>query len=313
MTEAAVDRRGDLSSPLSGSPTRRRKEGVIRTVLTAAAMTSVLISAFIVLTVAGQAIAFLGQIELPQLQAVGWFPRRHLFDIATLVVGSLVVTLVAMAIATPIGLASGIYLSEYAKPRVRQVVKPVLEILAGIPSVVLGFFALTVINPEFVHRVFVGAEAYNLMAAGIAVGILIIPLVASISEDAMRAVPQNLREAAYGLGARRVATSLRVVLPAAVSGIVAALIVGISRAIGETMIVAIAAGGSGGALFTVDPRDQGQTITAAMAALATGSDQVKGGSAAFLSLYFLGLVLFLITFLLNLVADAFVRRTRQRY
>ena len=169
------------------------------------------------------------------------------------------------------------------------------------------------INPGFVHRVFADSKAYNLMAAGIAVGVLIIPLVASVSEDAMRSVPRNLREAAYGLVARRMTTSLRVVVPAAVSGIVAALIIGVSRAIGETMIVAIAAGGSGGALFTVDPRDQGQTITAAMAALASGSDQVKGGSQAFLSLYFLGLLLFLITLLLNLVADVFVRRTRQRY
>jgi phosphate transport system permease protein len=190
-------------------------------------------------------------------------------------------------------------------------VKPILEILAGVPSVVLGFFALTFISPAIVQRIFPGADRFNLMAAGIAVGILIVPLIASIAEDAMRAVPRSLREASYGLGARRVTTSLRVVFPAAISGIVAALIIGISRAIGETMIVAIAAGGSG--VFTASPLDPGQTITAAIASLATGTDQVRGASAAFPSLYFLGLLLFLVTLLLNLVGDAFVRRTRQQY
>ena len=144
-------------------------------------------------------------------------------------------------------------------------------------------------------------------------GILIIPLIASISEDALRAVPRSLREASYGLGARKVTTSLRVVAPAAVSGIVAALIIGISRAIGETMVVAIAAGGTGGSLRTFNPLGPGQTITAAIASLATGSDQVQGGQAAYLSLFFLGLLLFVITLGLNVVGDVFVRRTRQRY
>ena len=195
----------------------------------------------------------------------------------------------------------------------RTVVKPILEILAGIPSVVLGFFALTWISPHVVQAIFSDAGSATMLSAGLGVGILTIPLVASISEDAMRAVPMSLREASYGLGARRITTALRVVLPAAISGIVAALILATSRAIGETMVVALAAGASAGSLFTVDPVGPGQTLTGAMASLAAGSDQVAGATAAFQSLFFLGLLLFLLTLGLNVIGDAFVRRTRQSY
>lgn len=285
----------------------------MRAVFFACASLTVLISAAIILSLVFEAGSFLSQIELGQLFEIGWFPRRGFFDIATLIVGSLIVTAIAMALAAPVGLACAIYLSEYASVRSRRVIKPVLEVLAGIPSIVLGYFALTVINPSVVTVIFRGADHFNLLAAGLAVGILTIPLVASIAEDAMRAVPRSLREASYGLGARRITTSMRVVFPAAVSGIVAALIIAVSRAIGETMVVAIAAGGTGGSLFTLDPLGPGQTVTAAMASLATGSDQVRGVGAAFPSLFFLGLVLFLVTLLLNLVGDVFVRRTRQRY
>jgi phosphate transport system permease protein len=193
------------------------------------------------------------------------------------------------------------------------VLKPVIEILAAIPSVVLGFFALAFISPNIVQALFPGTPLFNMLAAGIAVGILITPLVASIAEDAMHAVPAYLREAAYGLGARQRTVSVRVVVPAAVSGIVAALILGISRAIGETMIVAMVAGATGGSLFNLNPLDQGQTMTAAMTALAIGSDQVRGAALTFESLYFVGMLLFLFTFALNLISDAFVRRVRRRY
>jgi len=298
---------------LVGTAARRRNERVVRVVLTLAAALSIAISAGIVLSLVFEALSFLGQVDLGQLFTDGWFPRRGMFDVRTLLVGTLIVTVVAMTLAAPIGLASAIYLSEYAKPKTRATVKPILEILAGIPSVVLGFFALTWISPNVVRTVFDGASAYSLLAAGIGVGILTIPLVASVSEDAMRAVPGALREASYGLGARKVTTSLRVVVPAAISGIVAALILATSRAIGETMVVAIAAGASGGSLFTLNPIGPGQTLTAAMASLATGSDNVTGNSAAFQSLFFLGFVLFLVTLLLNVIGDVFVRRTRQRY
>ena len=300
-------------SALIGSRARRAREAWIGRLFLAAALVSVLITAFIVFTVFEQAVEFLLKIDLSQLVAPGWFPRRGLFDVATIFVGTLLVTGIAMLIAGPIGILSAIYLSEYASPRTRGTVKPILEILAGIPSVVLGFFALTFINPTIVQTLVPSAKGFNLAAAAVAVGILTIPLVATISEDSMKAVPQSLREASYGLGARRVTTATRVVLPAAVSGIVAALILGISRAVGETMVVAIAAGASGGSLFSVNPFEPGQTMTAAMAALATGSDQVAGDNAAFQSLFFVGLLLFVITLVLNVVGDTFVRRVRQTY
>ncbi len=300
-------------SLLGGDPARRRKERLVSRILVAAAMVSIIISLFIVLALLFEAIEFLRQIDLSDLFGMGWFPRRGQFDILTLFIGSVIITVIAMLVAGPIGLLSAIYLSEYASPRTRSVIKPILEILASIPSVVLGFFALTFINPQIVQRLFSGATVFNMLAAGLGVGVLIIPLIASISEDALRAVPRSLREASYGLGARKVTTTLKVVVPAAVSGIVAAFIIGISRGIGETMVVAIAAGGTGGSLRTFNPLGPGQTFTGAIASLATGSDQVQGGQAAYLSLFFLGLLLFILTLALNVIGDVFVRRTRQRY
>ncbi len=296
---------------LSGSAARRRRETVVRTVFMGAALTTVVISAFIVWTVAEQAIEFLTQVDLAQLVGIGWFPRRGIFDLATIIIGTVIVTAIAMLIAAPVGLAAAIYLSEYAGPAVRRVVKPVLEVLAGIPSVVLGFFALTVITPNLIKPLFADANVFNLAAAGIGVGILSVPLVTSVAEDAMRSVPRSLREASYGLGARKITTSLQVVFPAAISGIVAAMILATSRAIGETMVVAVAAGAP--QARSLNPLDPGGTMTSAMVQLATGSDQVTGNSAAFQSLFFVGLALFVVTLVLNVAGDAFVRRSRQRY
>ena len=302
-----------LAAALRGPKSRHRRETAIRYVLLGAALLSVLISGLIILSLIGGAIDFITHVDLRALGDDGWYPRRAEFGLLTLVAGSLVVSGIALLFAVPIGLLAAIYLAEYANPRARRFIKPVLEVLAGIPSVVLGFFALTWISPTIVQRLNPGATDFNLFAAGLGVGILTIPLVASISEDSMRAVPGSLREAAFGLGARRMTTSIRIVVPAAMSGIVAGVILGISRAIGETMVVAVAAGGSGGSQFTVNPFDAGQTITAAMAALATGTDQVAGSTNAFQSLFFLGLVLFVVTFALNQFGDYFVRRTRQQY
>ena len=310
MTAASTPAPG---SRLRGTARRRRNEGVIRAILLAAAAVSILISVGIVLSLVFEAFSFLSKIELSQLFADGWFPRRGQFSIPTVLVGTLIITVVAIALAAPIGLATAIYLSEYSSPRVRGIVKPIIEILAGIPSVVLGFFALTWISPNVVQAIFTNAKGFNLLAAGIGVGILTIPLVASISEDALRAVPNALREASYGLGSRKLRTSMRVVVPAAISGIVAAMILAISRAVGETMVVALAAGATAGSLFTVNPLGPGQTLTGAMASLAAGSDQVTGDTAAFQSLFFLGLLLFLMTLGLNVLGDTFVRRTRQKY
>lgn len=303
---------GDIAM-LAGDRRRHRKERFVRWSLLATALVSILISIGIIFSVFEGAIRFLVDVDLASLWSRGWFPRRGDFDIRTIIVGSLLVTLIAMVVAGPLGLGAAIYLSEYANPRTRRVLKPILEILAGIPSVVLGFFALAFISPQVVERIWPESATFNLLAAGIGVGILVIPIVASLAEDALRAVPQSLRDASYGLGSTRLVTTLRVVVPAAVSGLVASMIVAVSRAIGETMVVAIAAGAVGGSLFSLDVTQPGQTMTAAMASLAIGTDQVKGAAAAFQSLFFVGLLLFLITFVLNLVGERFVRRVRQRY
>lgn len=304
----------DIAGALKGDRARQRREVWWRLFFLGAAATSIVITVAIILSLVGEAWVFVSSIDLGSLWDIGWFPRRGNFDLRTVIVGTLLVAGIAMLVATPLGLGAAMYLSEYARPRVRRTLKPILEVLAGIPSVVLGYFALRFITPSLLKPVF-GAElaGFNLLAAGIGVGILTIPLVASISEDSMRAVPLSLREASYGLGASRMSTSLRVVFPAAVSGIVAALIIGLSRAIGETMVVAIASGATGGALLGFDVLQPGQTMTAAMTSLAIGSDRVRGDDFAFQSLFFLGLLLFLMTLVLNVLSERFVRRFRQRY
>jgi phosphate transport system permease protein len=288
------------------------KERIIERSFKAAAVASVLVSVAIVWTLLQETVRFLTGIELSQLAAQGWFPRRGMFDIRTIFAGTVLVTLIAMLVATPLGLGAATYLAEYANDRTRKVVKPILEILASVPSVVLGFFALTWIAPQVVDALCARSSAFNMAAAGIGVGVLVTPLIASVAEDALRAVPQSLREASSGLGADTFATTTKVVLPAAASGVVAALILGTSRAIGETMVVAIAAGATGGSLFSLDPCQPGQTMTAAMASLAVGSDRV-GQAGAVESLFFVGTLLFVFTMGLNIISQRFVRKVRERY
>lgn len=283
-----------------------------------AAMTTFVVTVLIILTLVTDSWEFLSKLAdedgIGRLTDIGWFPRRGLFDIGTLITGTLMVTVIAMLVAVPLGLGTAVYLAEYARPGVRRVLKPVVEVLAGIPSVVLGYFAISFINPNIIVSIFSGAnKAFTIAAAGVAVGILTIPIIASVAEDALRAVPLALREASYGLGAKRLQSTFRVVFPAAISGIVASLILGVSRAIGETMVVAIAAGAVGGGLFSLNPLQPGQTMTAAMAALGFGSDQVAGDNLAFQSLYFVGLLLFVMTFVLNLVSDRLVSKVREVY
>ena len=293
---------------------RRRRDRTMRWVFRLAALMTFAVTITIILTLTVDAWEFFSKVDKSVLWGqIGWFPRRGFFDLPTLIVGTFIVTAIAMVVAIPLGLGAAIYLSEYAQPRVRRILKPVLEVLAGVPSVVLAFFAIAFINPNIVRRFFERADVFNLAAAGLAVGVLSIPIIASVSEDALRAVPMSLREASYGLGARRASTAFRVVFPAAISGIIAALVLGVSRAVGEVMVVAIAAGAVGGALFHFDPLLPGQTMTAAMAALGFGSDQVAGDNLAFQSLYFLGALLFLMTLLLNFVADRLVARVREEY
>jgi phosphate transport system permease protein len=297
---------------LKGNAARRRRERIIRSAFFLAATMAMVIAVAIVASLLGDTITFLRGIELGDLFADAWQPRSGDYGLATIISGTLVIAAIAMVVAAPLGLGAAIYLSEYASPRVRGLLKPILEILATIPSVVLGFFALTVLSPAVIQPLCGNSLPFTLASAGVAVGILVTPLVASISEDAMYAVPSNLREASYGLGATRRTTSLRVVVPAAVSGIVASLIVAFSRALGETMIVAIAAGGVGGAVFSINPCLPGQTMTGAMTVIAIGSDAV-GGGVAFNSLFFIGLLLFVMTMALNIVSERFVRRMRKGY
>lgn len=314
MTTAQVT--GTLTvNDLRGDPRRSRRETTIHRLLAAAASVSIIVSALIVLSLFREAWTFIAEVDWSQqvIDSIGWFPRRDIYSIATLLIGSVIVTVVAMTVAVPVGLGAAIYLSEYAKPRVRRILKPALETLAGIPSVVIGFFTLVWIAPEVVQRFKDTTPQQTMFAAGLGVGLLIIPLVASVSEDAMRSVPNALREASYGLGAKKVTTVVKVVLPAGVSGLTAALIIAISRAVGETMVVFIAAGRSGGALFETDPLEPGLTMTAAMASVASGTDSVVGAGLTFQSLFFVGIVLFVLTMTLNLIADRFVRRVRQKY
>ncbi|MGH2677116.1 MAG: phosphate ABC transporter permease subunit PstC [Actinomycetota bacterium] len=303
---------------LRGNPRRRRRETRIRRLFLAAAVLAIVINVAILISLLDGVVDFFRELlRGPGLGVLwndtGWFPRRNLFDVKTIFVGTVIVSLIAMLVATPLGLGSAMYLSEYASRRSRRILKPILEVLAGIPSVVMAYFVVSFISPDIVQRLFTEATFYNMLGAGVGVGILISPIVASVAEDSMHAVPATLREASFGLGARRKSTTLRVVFPAAISGIAAALILGVSRAIGETLIVTIAAGATGGSAFTLDPLGPGQTMTAAMASLATGSDQVKGGSAAFPSLFFVGTLLFILTLSLNLLSERFVRRIRRRY
>jgi phosphate transport system permease protein len=312
VTDSAAAPTGGVLD-LRGSPARRRKEALIYRAFQGAALISILISSLIVLSLLGRAIVFATSVDIGALWTAGWFPRRGDYDIKTIVAGTLLISGIAMTVAAPLGLGAAMYLSEYAKPRLRRTLKPILEILAGVPSVVLGYFAITWINPQIVQRIWPEAGFFSMAASGIAVGILVTPLVASVAEDAFRSVPETLREGSNGLGARKRVTTLRVVFPAAISGIVAALILGISRSIGETMIVAIASGATGGSLFSLDPSAPGQTMTAAMTSLAIGSDQVRGEANTFESLYFVGMLLFLMTLALNVLSDRFVRRVRQKY
>ena len=301
---------------LEGNPRRKRKESLVHGVLVTAAGVSLLISVAIVVALVGQAVTILIEVDLGQLWASGWFPRSGEYDVLTIFIGTFEISAIAMIIATPLGLGAAMYLSEYASPGTRRRLKPILETLAGIPSVVLGYFALQVINPSIVQNLFGATATFTIMAAGIGVGILTIPLVASVAEDAMYAVPGALREAAYGIGARRRTVTTKVVFPAAVSGIMASLILGFSRALGETMVVAIAAGASGGASRHLNPLEGGQTMTGAISSLAIGSDQVRGVSGAvnpFDALYFVGLLLFVLTLGLNLLSERFVRRVRREY
>jgi phosphate ABC transporter permease protein PstC len=275
---------------------------------------SVLITVGIVAALLLPALEFFREVSvLDFLTGTRWSPRfagQESYGVLPLVTGTLWTTVISLAISVPFGLGAAIYLSEYARPRVRVVFKPVLELLAGIPSVVYGYFALTFVAPVLLNRLLhVRVGSFSVLAAGLVLGVMIIPTVASLSEDALSAVPRSLRDGSLALGANRMRTTLRVVFPAAISGIAASIVLGLSRAVGETMIVALAAGTQ--ARVVSGPTQFGQTMTGFIAQTATGES--TPGTLSYDTLYAVGLLLFVLTLLINIASIRLVRRFREAY
>jgi phosphate transport system permease protein len=301
---------------LARTPTARsRFEGGIRVALFAAAALSVVVTLLIVGSLLFETIEFLGEVPIGDyLFGTKWSPtfagEQQSFGVLPLVWGTIYLTLIALAVAIPLGLLCAVYLSEYAPPRVRKVVKPVLEVLAGVPTIVFGYFALTFFTPDVLQDALgIGVGVFNGLSAGIIMGLLVLPTIASVAEDAMSAVPASLREGAFGLGASKLQVSLRIVFPAALSGIVAALILGASRAIGETVLVLVAGGQTPN--LGLNPTESYQTMAAFIAAQARGD--IPTGSVEFLTIFAVGFTLFAMTLLLNAVSIRLVRRYRQVY
>ena len=293
--------------------TRRRpwSERIIEGLLFVAAALGVVTTIGIIIILAAQTWAFFQIVNpIDFLTGTHWSAsiQPYTFGVLALVSGTVLVALIAMVIGTPLGLLSAILLSEYSSNRVRNVVKPVLETIAGIPTIVLGFFAINFLSPKILQPLF-GVGLFSALAGGIVVGILVTPLIASISEDAMRAVPRGLREGAYAMGATKFEVVRKVVLPAAVSGIMASVILAMSRAVGETMAVVLAGGTQ--PQLTINPLESVQTMTAFIVQIVQG--ETSQGSVQFLSLFAVAMVLFLMTFVLNLLSAWFVRRYRTAY
>jgi phosphate transport system permease protein len=274
------------------------------------ALISVLTTVGIVVVLAVEAVQFFREVSLFEfLTGTEWAPKlAHKFGILPLFCGTMLVTAGAALIALPVGLLSSIYLSEYASNGVREVVKPVLEVLAGIPSVVFGYLAVVTISP-WIRSVFPSAGVFNAASASIVVGIMILPMVVSLSEDVLRSVPQSLREAAYALGATKLDVTVKVVVPAAVSGIVAAFLLALSRAIGETMAVALAAVNTPN--MTLNPLESVQTMTGYIVQVSQGD--TPAGSLEYRTIFAVGLALFVSTMGLNILAQRFVARMREKY
>jgi len=292
---------------------RRLGESLVQTFLFFCGVVSIFTTLGIVFVLGREALLFFAKPEVSVWEfftTTQWQPAIGNFGIWPLVTATLVTSIIAVAVALPLGLAVAIYLSEYASPKARGTIKPIMEVLAGIPTVVYGYFALTFMTP-MLRSIFGDGtvEIYNTASAGIVIGILILPLVSSMSEDALSAVPRSLREAAYGLGATKLETALKIVLPAALSGIAAACIVAVSRAFGETMVVAIAAGA--GPNFTLNPFRAAETMTGHIVRISGGD--LSYDSIDYDSLFAIGLMLFLITLLLNVVSQRVVRRFREVY
>ncbi|HLE90763.1 MAG TPA: phosphate ABC transporter permease subunit PstC [Anaerolineales bacterium] len=292
---------------------RRIGETIIQALLFLSGFVSIFTTIGIVYELGKEALLFFQMPEVSILESLTnaqWQPHTGNFGIWPLVTATLMTTVIAMLIAIPLGLGVAIYLSEYATPKARNILKPILEVLAGVPTIVYGYFALMFMTP-LLRSIFGRdvVEIYNTASAGLVMGILILPLITSMTEDALSAVPRSLREAAYAMGGTRLEVALQVVVPAALSGIAAAIIIGVSRAIGETMIVAVAAGA--GPKFTLNPFKGAETITGHIVRISGGD--LSYDSIDYNSIFALGLLLFIITLTLNFISQRIVRRFREVY
>ena len=313
-TAAEISQRGRIRS----AAFQGLFEGSIRVVLTTLTLLSVLTTVVIIAVLVEETIGFFTMADHPEISlwsfftGTEWSPllgAKPLFGVLPLISGTLLVTAIAGMFAMPVGLLTAVFLSEYASPRTRSILKSVLEVLAGVPTVVYGFFALTFITPYLLQPLSSSFGTYNAMGAGIAVGIMILPIVCSMSEDSLRAVPRSLRDGALALGATKFDVSVKVVVPAALSGIVAAFLLAISRAIGETMIVALAAGGI--AQITANPTAEVQTMTAYMVQIFLGDAPAVG--VEYKSSYAVASVLFVMTFAITMIGQYILRRFREEY
>jgi phosphate transport system permease protein len=306
---------GPGTAELARSITRgkpRYSERVVESLLALAAFLSVLTTIGIVLSLVDGTRQFLAEIPLRDfLLGTVWTPlfANGAYGVLPILSATLLITGIAMVVAIPLGLGAALYLSEYASPQARKVLKPVLEVLAGIPTVVFGFFAISFVTPNVLRPLFDGLGIFNALSAGLVIGILIIPIVASLSEDALSSVPQAMRDGALALGATRTKVARKVVLPAALSGVIASFVLALSRAIGETMVAVIAAGSI--AQLSADPRDPMQTMTAFIAQAASGDQAV--GTLGYNTLFAVGSLLFVITLFVNVVSIRLVRRFREVY
>ncbi len=304
---------------LSALQTRRRRPGeaIVKGLLLGAAMVSVATTAGIIVSLLRPSIEFFSDVSFGEFfTGKNWSPTFEpvAFGARPLFTATLIITLIALLVAIPLGLGAAIFLSEYSSTRFRKVVKLLLEILAGIPTVVYGFFALTFVTPNLLQKLpgLGGAEkvnVYNALSAGLVMGFMILPTVASLSQDAMSAVPEALRQGSLALGANKFQTTVKVIIPAALSGLIASFILAVSRAVGETMVVTIAAGAI--ANSSLDPRNSMQTVTSFIAQIAQGD--VPNGSTIYKTLFALGLTLFVVTLLLNTMSIRLVRRFREVY
>lgn len=310
MDSSAVTKSEQLISR-SGLRYRKIRDRIVETLLLAAGLVAVFTTLAIVVILLVESAAFFEHVSLKEfLTDTMWTPlfADARYGILPLVSGTLTTTIVALFVAVPVGTIIAIYLSEFASHRLRETVKPILELLGAVPTVVYGYFALLMVTP-LLQKIFPELPGFNMLSAGLVIGLMIVPYVASVSEDAMRAVPRYMREGSYAMGATRLQTALRVVVPGAFSGLAAAFILGISRAVGETMVVAIAAGMQPN--FTFDPREQAATITAYIVQVSLGD--LPHGSIGYQSIFAAGLVLMLITLFFNVIGFSLTRKFREAY